>query len=152
MEKLNQIKLLLREKGHSYWIDENGNVLMIADKQPESKKRILDKIRKNPEDWIGKFVAHVYITTDSHQMDVDSKQGCVEFDFTILEVKRIRNNIVFNLRDDTNSLFRFYYRSNELDKFKRSHIKILATKLIKNEIIVNAFQFYHYDDFKEYLL
>lgn len=152
MKKLNVIKKNLKEKGHSYWFDVGGNILMVGNTQVESKKKLIAKISKNPKKYIGTNVAHVYITTMSDNIDENHKQGLIEFDITILTIKNIRDHIVPNLRNDKNSLMRFYYRSDTLDKYKRVHAKILAQKLLNNEIAkVSPFKFYHYDDFEEYL-
>jgi hypothetical protein len=152
IKKLNAIKKVLKEKGHSYWFDENGNLLMVGNTQVESKKKLLLKISKNPEKYIGTNLAHVYITTLSDNLDENHKQGLIEFDINVSTIKKAGKNIVFNLRNDKNSLLRFYYRSDTIDKFNRSHARILAQKLLNNEIAkVNPFKFYHYDDFEEYL-
>lgn len=152
MKKLNVIKKNLKEKGHSYWFDQDGNLIMVGNTQVESKKKLLAKISKDPEKYIGTNVAHVYITTMSNNIDEDHKKGLIEFDIDISTIKKAGKNIVFNIRNEQNSLLRFYYRSDTIDKFKRSHAKILAEKLLNNEIAkVSPFKFYHYDDFEEYL-
>lgn len=150
--KFATIKKTLKEKGHSYWFDVKGNILAVGSTQKESKKKLLSKISKNPSHYVNTDVAHVYITTMSENFGENNPQGIIEFDFTIQTIKKIKDNLVPNLRNDRNSLMRFYYRSDTIDQYKRSHAKILAQKLMTDEIFkVNPHKFYHYDDFEEYL-
>jgi hypothetical protein len=152
LKKLGAIKKNLDTKGYSYWFDTDGKLLASGKTQAESKKKLISKIAKNIDDYIEKEIVDVTLNIMSSHLDDNDKQGCLEIDIKVLTIKRLGKKVILNERNEKNSYLRFYYRSDDINNFKKSHAKTLAIKLLNNEIKkTNPFKFYHYEDFEDIL-
>lgn len=146
LRKLMKINKKLKEKGLSYWIDEDGKILAKDILIDDAKRKFLKKVTKDINEYIGKNVANVNIHILPDQLE-DDETGVIEIFIEVVTIKKMTKNISLNLRNDKNSIIRIYYRPNELDRFKLTHIKIFAEALL-NGIIkkTDPFKYYHLND------
>ena len=149
LKKLHSIKEKFKEKGLSYWFDENGNILSKNIKKDDAKTKLIKKIYKNVDEYVGNILANVDINFLPNEIGNDER-GCLELNIEIVVIKKIGKDIALNIRNDKNSLLRVYYKDSELSLFKSKHLKTIALALINDDIKkTNPFKFYHLEDFED---
>lgn len=153
-KKMLKIQKKLKEKGMSFWFDDQGNVISKGMTKKESHDKVTKKISKNLDEYSGKFISNVEIDFLPSEIFND-EMGCLEVYIDVNEIDVLnKDKKIFAIapRNSKNSLLKLYYRRDELDEFKLSHIKKIVMALISNEIKkTNSFKFYHLDDLEDIL-
>lgn len=142
---------LIKDQLLSLWFNSNGYLIAKSNDPTTSQQKVLQKIKKFEDEFIGEILINVEIEFLPTEIMSD-KQGGLELNIHINRVDQVGKYIALALKNKTGSLMRLYYKYDELDKFKLSDIKKIVLLLLDKTIIPHAFTYYHYDDISLYLL
>lgn len=147
IKKLNKIKKQLDKKGYYFWFDKEETLLSKNVDKKLAKIKFLNKVKKT-NSYDDKFIA-IEISVDKNNIMNDNTGG-LELIISIEKIKQRNNGLGTELIDDKNNIMRLYYRYDELDKFKLTDLKKIASMMLNKKIKkFSSLKYYHYEDIKK---
>lgn len=152
VEQINKIESMILKKGKQHWYDENGKLIINGNKPNETKKKLIEIIKKNKKQYIDHQLCHISVTFYYDQdLFLNKTMGPFEIQAVIYDVREIFGKISLQLSDKEGALIRMFYSLNNMENFNISHMKNFAKLALNGKLKTTLLKYYHYKDLKKQL-
>lgn len=137
-------KIKKKIKYNVYWFNSKGEIIIKDNDAKNARIKLINKIKKNKikQDTIYGNIKIDILESYLNANDV----GPIKVTIQLFRVHYNRLGLSLPSKDDSYSLYKFYYHKSELNKFKISFIKDLAKKILNKKFKLKPFKLYLYSD------
>lgn len=150
-EALEKVKHLKKtyNKGKDHWYTDKGKLIINGDSYSETKKIVVNTIKKYRDNYLDSLIIHVGIVFHDKLKDLmDKNRGGIEVQVVVYRVEEVMGKISLQLRNENYSLVNMFYGYKDIDKFNVLQLKKLAKGTLMEKYKTNLLKNYHYKDLK----